>query len=165
MRDDLQKRKTNRSTSWLCSVITLPRSRKRSILQTGLGVFMSINENIQYVFSDWIFGSWEVVSPFTRKMKGHQVGQNEYVIAALVRRVVVKISNSTGSEILKFYQCFNGFGPYRRESESKWSLYILEREYHLIKSRPVGKVFKLQEISLKYLFIYGFAEKFSTSCV
>lgn len=76
------------------------------------------------------------------------------MIAVLVRRVAGKISNSTGSEILKFYGWFSGFGPYRTESESKCSLCILEREYHLIKARPVGKVFKLQGISLKYLFIY-----------
>lgn len=40
-----------------------------------------------------------------------------------------------------------------------------EGEHNLIKARPVGKVFRSQEISSKYLFIYGFAEKFSTSCV
>lgn len=85
--------------------------------------------------------------------------------AVLVGRVVVKISNSTGTEILIFYRCFNGFGPYRRESRSKWSLCVLGREHNLIKAGPVSKVFRSQEISSKYLFIYGSAEKFSTSCV
>lgn len=71
----------------------------------------------------------------------------------------VKISNNAGNEILKFYPRFNGFGPYGKEGISKWSLHIPERECHLIKARAVGEVFGSQEVSLKYLFIYGFAEK------
>lgn len=38
--------------------------------------------------------------------------KDEYVTAALVRRVAVKISNSTGGETLKFYRWFSGFGSY-----------------------------------------------------
>lgn len=66
MQDDLQKRKTDQSTTWLCSVISLLRSRKKSILQTGLGDIFSGSGSL-------VLG--EVVSPFTRKIKGHQVGQ------------------------------------------------------------------------------------------
>lgn len=46
MRDDLQKRKTDQSTSWLCSVVSLLRSRKRSILQTGLGDKFSVSGSL-----------------------------------------------------------------------------------------------------------------------
>lgn len=78
----------------------------------------------------------------------------------------VKISNNAGNEILKFYPRFNGFGPYGKEGISKWSLHIPERECHLIEARAVGEVFGSQEVSLKYLFIYGFAEKkIVASCV
>lgn len=51
-----------------------------------------------------------------QKLKIIRWDNNEYVTAVLVRRVVVKISNSTGIEILIFYRYFNGFGLYRRES-------------------------------------------------
>lgn len=71
----------------------------------------------------------------------------------------VKIPNNAGNEILKFYPWFSGFGPYGRESVSKRSLHIPERECHLQKARAVGEVLGSQEVSLKYLFIYGFAEK------
>lgn len=46
MWNDLQKRKADQSTSWLCSVVPLPRSRKRSILQTGLGDTSSVFESL-----------------------------------------------------------------------------------------------------------------------
>lgn len=45
MQDDLQRRKTDQSTSWLCSVVSLLRSRK-SILQTGLGDKFSVSGSL-----------------------------------------------------------------------------------------------------------------------
>lgn len=156
---DLWKRRAyqrHQIASWLCSVISLTRSRKISVLQTGLEDKFLMSRSLG-------LGRWHLW--VQGKLKITRWDNNEYVIAVLLRRVVVKIADSTGSEISIFYWCFNGFGPYRRESRSKWSLCILEREHNLIKAGPVSKVFRSQEISSKYLFIYGFAEKFSTSCV
>lgn len=73
------------------------------------------------------------------------------VIAALVKNVAVKISNCTSRGVLTFFWWFNAFVLYRRNSKSKWSLGILEREYLLIKAELVGKTFNL---SRNFLNIY-----------
>lgn len=119
--DDLWRRKAyqrHQSPSWPCSVISVLKSR-RSILQTGLGDTFSVSGSLG-------LGRWHLW--LQGKLKVTRWDSNEYVIAVLVRTVVVKISNSTGSEILIFYWWFNVFGPYGRESRSKWNLCILERE-------------------------------------
>lgn len=106
---------TSDSQSWLYSVISLLRSRKISVLQAGLGDIFLMSGSLG-------LGRWHLW--LQGKLKITRWNNNEYVIAVLVRRVTVKISNSTGNEILVFYCCFNGFGPYRRESRSKWNLCI-----------------------------------------
>lgn len=82
-----------------------------------------------YVSSVHISGSWEVVSPFARKRKGHQVGQ-KWVCDCCTGQEgawLIKISNSAGSEISKFYPWFNGFGPYREKVKASGA-YAYRRE-------------------------------------